>query len=349
MKTQTLEKISEHEIVFQSVPEKLIAELKQKFLPLIVQGVNDKGGCKVVNEARKKVKKLRTTLEAERKIKKADSIKFGRDLDAEAKRLSTELVVIEDHLMTQEKIVTDEFARVKAAEQKAIEDKHKQQIVHLIEKGVIFNGRNYVYSDSVITDADIWNYTEEQFLEVIRDVTTWKIQEDDKKAEAEKLAKIEADKVAKEKAESEKALKLENERIEKEQAEIRAKQKIAQDKIDADKKELDDRQAKIEAAEKKIADEKAEVERVKELEAKKIKDAEEAAAKVEQDKLNKIEADKRAEMLKPDKQKLSAYISELLEVKAPLLNSSDAKRLYDEIKIRICDSLQYSIREIENL
>lgn len=335
---ETLETISENAIVFQSVADLVIADLKRDYMPLVVSGVNDKEGCKVVNEARKHVKKLRTGLEAERKKLKSKSLEYGRNLDAEAKRLSIQLAPIEDHLLAQEKIVTDEFARVKAAEQKAIEENHKQRIVDLIDAGAVFDGFCYQLIQGTIDDADIWNFSDEDFETIVTEMKEWKKLEDEKKAESERLAKIEIDKQT----------KINNKRI-KDQAEIDQKQKVAQDKIDADNKILADREAKIEAAEKKIADDKAEAERTKAAVDKSIKDKEEAENKVEQDKLDKIEADKRAEALKPDKKKILDYLKKIHSVQILLLSSSDAKGLYNQIKIDICNVLDSSVDKLEQL
>lgn len=353
---ETLETISENAIVFQSVADLVIADLKHDYMPLVVSGVNDKDGCKVVNEARKHVRKLRTGLETERKKLKAKSLEYGRNVDGEAKRLSKPLAEIEEHLLTQEKIVTDEFARVKAAEQKAIEDKHKQQIVDLIKAGAVFDGKNYYWGSSNLTEPDIWILTDEEFQRTLDSIKEFKEIEDNKKAEAERLAKIEADKVAKEKEESDRLVKFQsekqakiNEQKRKDQAEIEIQQKEAQAKIDADEKELDERQAKIEAAEKKIEDEKAETQRRKDLEAKIIKDAEEYKKKVEQDRLDKIEADARAEMLKPDKQKLREYLSKLLNTVEPILSTGDAVVFERNMSHQLIEFVNEKIGELEQL
>lgn len=346
---QILETETENAIVFQSVPDQVIAQLKQDFLPLVVEGVDDKEGCKVVNEARKQVKKLRTGLEAERKKKKAKSLEYGRNLDAEAKRLSSQLVEIEDHLMTQEKIVTDEIARKKAEEQKAIEENHKQQIIAIINAGARYNGVSYVHGDLTITDADIWNYSEEEFEKILDDIEDRERLAKEKIAEEKRIAQIKADEEAAEKAESDRLAKIESDRIEKEQAEIRRKQKEEQDKIDADNKKLAKREAKIKAAEKKIADDKAEAQRIKDLEAQKIKDKKQAEEKAEQERIEKIERKKRAEALKPDKEKLYDFISEIKNIEFPAVENEESKILIRDFYHVINNSLDDFINKIEKL
>jgi len=285
-------------IVFQSVADLAIDELKRDYLPLVVSGVDDKEGCKVVNEARKHIKKLRTGLEAERKKKKAKSLEYGRNLDGEAKRLSTELVEIESHLMAQEKIVTDEIARKKAEEQKIIEDKHKQQIIEIIDAGAHFDGVNYVHGVLTISDADIWNFTDEQFDKTLQLIKKIEAELKEKMAEESRLIKIEEEKQA----------KIDEEKR-KEQDKIAKEQEEAQAKIDADKKELEEREAKILAAEKKIEDDKK------------------AKEKAEKDKIDKKLRDDRAEALKTDKEKLKEFVLYLGSAAAPYVENEESRVL----------------------
>src|SRR3990167_10828921 len=78
--TQALKKMPFTEIV--------IKNLAGKYLPLTVKGVDDKEGYSTVSRALSEMVKVRTSIEATRKVLKADSLKYGRAMDAEAARLT---------------------------------------------------------------------------------------------------------------------------------------------------------------------------------------------------------------------------------------------------------------------
>ena len=166
---------------------------------------------------------------------------------------------------------------------------------------------------------------------MLRDIRTWKIQEDEKKAEDERLAKIEADK------------------IKKHNDEIERKNKEAQDKIDAENQKLAEREAKIKADEQKIADEKAEQQRLKDVEAQKIKDEEAAKKHAEQQKIAKIEREKKAEALKPDKEKIYDYLNKIKEIKYPVLENEESKGLMMEFHHLMNNYLDRFITYVEEL
>lgn len=109
-----------------------LAEVKDICLEAKVSGVNDLEGYKNCDDLRKKVKKIRTSIEAKRKEIKAVSLKFGYAVDDEATRLKGLVAPIEDHLVAQCKIVEDEEKRIaEEAERKereaAAERKRKEE------------------------------------------------------------------------------------------------------------------------------------------------------------------------------------------------------------------------------
>ena len=94
-----------------------ILQAADRYRSLTIAGINDKVGFEAVRSARISVKNARTSVEATRKILKAESLEYGRAVDAEAKRLTALLEPIEADLEAKEKAITDEKARI----QKAIE------------------------------------------------------------------------------------------------------------------------------------------------------------------------------------------------------------------------------------
>jgi len=89
-----------------------IAELAKKYGGLKIAGLNDKAGFQAVHSARMAVKNTRVAIEAKRKELKADALQYGRDVDAEAKRLTLLIEPIESHLQREEDAITAEKARL---------------------------------------------------------------------------------------------------------------------------------------------------------------------------------------------------------------------------------------------
>lgn len=92
-----------------------IAELAQKYLPLSIADVNDRVGYVMVHRARMDIKNKRCAVENMRKELKADALDYGRNVDAEAKRITALLEPIETHLLEQEQTIDAEKERIKNA------------------------------------------------------------------------------------------------------------------------------------------------------------------------------------------------------------------------------------------
>lgn len=101
------------------LPDTAIAKMREEFLPLTIAGIDDKAGFKKVDQARKLVKGHRCDVEKTRKDLKAEALKFGQAVDAEAKRITAMLEPIEVHLETEQRRVTDELARIAREKEEA--------------------------------------------------------------------------------------------------------------------------------------------------------------------------------------------------------------------------------------
>lgn len=95
-----------------TVDEAEIAILSKNCMALKVVSVVDKEGYKIVKQARSGVRGKRIEVEDTRKTEKAESLNFGRGIDARAKELTTLLTPIEEYLISQLKIVDDEELRI---------------------------------------------------------------------------------------------------------------------------------------------------------------------------------------------------------------------------------------------
>ena len=117
-----------------NVADAAISQMSTEYMPLEINGVEDIKGFKIVHTALMAVKKKRVAVEKTRKELKADSLKFGRAVDAEAKRITALLAPIEDHLSKEKQAVIDEQARIKAEEERIEKERKAKELEDLKAK-----------------------------------------------------------------------------------------------------------------------------------------------------------------------------------------------------------------------
>jgi len=318
-----------------------IAELKERYLPLAIKGPDDTNGFKLVHAARMDVRNRRVGIEKTRKSLKADALEFGRRVDAEAKRITDQLSVIEEHLDAQETAYEDAREAIKRKAEEA-----KQAVLQ-----ARIDALRAV--DVVLPVLQVAALTDDAFANLLADADR------DHKA---KLAKIEAERVERERLEAEAAAarKAEDERLAKERAELEAERKrIAAEQaeqeriadeaaakerasIEAERKRMAEEQAKIDAERRKVEEAAAEQRRQVEL-AKAREEAAERARIEEQERARREDeaakqqaaaeeaARREAEELRPDKEKLLALSEVIRAITVPAVVKPKAKELADNI------------------
>ena len=112
-----------------------IEELRATFMPLRVISPQDEEGYQKCREARLIVKNTRCEVEKRRKELKEDSLKWGRVVDGEAKRIAALLEPIEAHLESQEKIVDGEKERVRLEAAKKLQAMIEHRLTLLAQQG----------------------------------------------------------------------------------------------------------------------------------------------------------------------------------------------------------------------
>ena len=318
------------EIVKYNITDSAIAEIKHEYMPLRVEGIYDIDGFRKVVVARKVVIGKRIEVEAKRKSLKSESLKYGREVDTEAKRITALLAPIEAHLTQQEDVVRKEKERVKAEEQRLKQENHDNQLKQIIKAGAFFDGSAYCYDTSFITDSEIWLLTTEGFKFLIEKIELWKKRENIRIAEEDRVKKIESDRQA-EIAKDQKIKQEELDRVARDQAEQANKLKDRQDKLDQEERERENQknidEAKIEAekAAKIKFDENAKAESIR-LENEKI----ESEKKEKEEKI-------REEKLRPDQEKIYSFVDTLLELIWPEVKSDEALEIIKEAMISMQD------------
>lgn len=287
------------ELIVYSVTDAAIAKMQTEYGVLKVNGINDKEGYELCNRARINVKSLRVDVEKKRKELKADSLSFGRKVDAEASRISSQLEAIEAHLKCQQDIVDNEKLRIKQ-EAEAKEKQEFDRRINLLQsvkavfsldavKAMTLEDFEMLYEGALAAhehdeEERIRNEEKLRALEAQAAENAAKI-----RAQEEENRKLQADLIAKQKAEiAEKEAQIEKERKAREEEDRKRqeaeKARIAKEnaaKAAEEKKRADEERARVEAENKRVAQERFEKEKVEQA---RIAAEKEAAKKIDDER-----------------------------------------------------------------
>src|SRR3972149_743532 len=140
----------EQELKKFDIAEAVISQWSKDYMMLTVADLDDKEGYKAVKEARITVKGKRVEVEKKRKELKEDSLRFGKAVDTEAKRITGLLEPIELHLVKQEDDYDAEKERIK---QEAIQ-KEQERIQARADKLHEHGGSVNIASLGALTDDE---------------------------------------------------------------------------------------------------------------------------------------------------------------------------------------------------
>lgn len=297
----------------------------EKYMPLVIRGVEDKAGYNAVHTARMEVRDMRLEVDRRRKAAKAEALDYTRKCDKVGNLLFDLIEPIETHLNTEEKRIDAEVERLKAAKQKEIDDRLQARVSALTAVGAPFQLSELVQMSDMVFDMVLKTATE-----------TWEAKEKLRKEQEAAALAYEAQK-AKEAAEAAE----EKKRKDKEEAEAMAeeKKKLALQKAEQDKKAAE-LKAKEDAIERKEREEKIRQDEAAKAKAKADQDAKDAAA--EEDRKAKAQAARLAaiEAAAPDADKLDAFEKALLAVGLPIMTTDEGKAACFEVadaRTRLCN------------
>lgn len=269
------------------VADQAIAEMRDKYMPLRIAGVNDKAGYVMVRQARIEVKEKRCAVENRRKELKADALEWGRKVDAEAKRLTSLLTPIEEHLDAQEKAHDAEKERIKREAEESQRRKLQARVTAMQQCRATVD----LFKIQQMGDAEF-----DAALQAA-------IESDQRRRDQEEADRIERERLEAERREAE----------ELRMAEAREKQLLEAERLAAERAELDrqrkeqaEAQAKIDAENRRIADDRSAKERAEQAELERINAAERKAAEAA-----------RIESLRPDREKLMGVVAAIRAIEIP--------------------------------
>jgi hypothetical protein len=324
-------------IVKFNVADSAIAEMGAKYLPLVINGIEDKVGFQMVHAARMEVKRTRLEVEKTRKDLKADALRYSQAVDGEARRITALLEPIESHLEGQELAVIKAKEKIKL-EEEATKDRLAQERVDAMQLfGVSLS---FMMARSM---------TPEAFAQA------FKIAE-----EQHSVAEAHRKKAQEEAAREAERREIERKAEEARLAEERKRQEIEQAELKASRQKLIDERIALEKEIQKIEAQKAEKARQEEIEQAKKEAADKAVleaqekAKAESEARAKAEAEaeaerQRLEAQRPDVIKLRDLAMKIHTLEIPAVKSEQAVTLAKECYRRLAAVERFLLREIVHM
>lgn len=212
----TVQDTIKNEIRKFNLADSAIAELKKQYGGLKIQDANDTKAYKAVTEALAIVRTKRTSVEKKRKELKASYLETGRAIDAEAARLTVLLEEIETPLTNEKKRIDDEKENARLEKERQEQERLQGRVSALLENGMMFNGSFYSIGETITVDVvTLKQFPDEHFTLLLDKVRAENQKILNAKAEQERLANEERDRIEKQRQEQEaERLRLENERKE---------------------------------------------------------------------------------------------------------------------------------------
>lgn len=325
-------------IVKYSVTDAAIAEMSKNYLPMTINGLEDKVGFQMVHAARMDVKRKRLEVEKTRKELKADALRYTQAVDGEARRITSLLEPIEQHLEAQEAVITQEKARIKQAEDDRLNEMAQSRVNSMNEAGAVLS----FLQARAMTDEEFQPMLVAARAELERQLA----EEEAKQAERKKAEEA----LAEERRKLQEQRKvMEHHRLEQERL-----QKAEQKKLDSEREAI---RLEIERLEKIRRDREHQTE-IEEAAKKAAADAvaaaaqeAEAARKAEEEAKRMAEIERvRLEALRPDREKLLALANMIEGTTYPSsLETDAAKNLLKEIDKRLGTVCRWLRKEIAAL
>ena len=291
-----------------------IAAMKTECLLLKIAGVDDKDGYTKVYESRQTAKRLRVAVGKKAKAMRDEATRDGKALaaaiDEEDDRITAELKTIEEYLQKQEDDYEAAREKIKADKAAAAQLALQKRIDRLTEARCPLPEISFLRD----IDADNWELYFAKAVEV--------------QAERERLAQVEADRVAAEQA-----------IIQAEQSRLEAAAKAEQERVAAEKQAQLDRQAEANRIERdRLA---------KEREATLHNQAvERAALEAERAEL-KRQAQRIEELQEAERQRVEAENAERIRVRDEEIRKDEAERNAREIALAEAEELAATASAIE--
>lgn len=160
----SLDEQIDNKLVKANVTEAVIADLRERYLPLKIAGIDDKETYLLVKEGRKNCKAIRVIATKICKDGREDAVAIQKKWVAKEKEVTSRIAEVEDYLEEQEKAYEAEVAAEKEARKRREEEQLilRQQI--LTSMGALYADGCFVLGEvsfelSAVkeSDIDVWN------------------------------------------------------------------------------------------------------------------------------------------------------------------------------------------------
>jgi hypothetical protein len=309
METEVVEKATIAQLVRYDVTEAQITETRAKYSSL---SADTWKGYEEVRIAIGHLRDTRVAIEKRRVELKADALAYGRLVDSEAKRFTGLLLEIEEPLKTKKAAVDEEKAREKAF--------REAEARRVIEEELAAKRAKEEEEARVIREAEEKRLAEER---AVLDAERKKLEAEQAALEEQRRAER-TRRLMEEKAEAERietARKVEQARLDAAAASERARIDVEREKLAAERRAGEERQrAERDALEfdrRAIAADREAAERAEfERQAKRRAEAE-AVEKLERDRIEKAKREKELAALRPDVEKVAAFVAAIRALVPP--------------------------------
>jgi len=193
--TETIKTVSpiETALAKENVTNQVIQKLKESYLGLTINGLEDKKGFKAVEDARKECKSIRTLAVRICKKGREDAIQTQKDWIAKEKEVVAEIEVVEGYLES-------ESNKIKELEKKILFEAAQKEKLHARKEKLSLIGFE-------VEDAELLKIDDNQYDALYNDFYKKHLEE-----QAEKL-RLENERIAAQKAEEERIKREEEQRI----------------------------------------------------------------------------------------------------------------------------------------
>lgn len=205
------------ELVKANVTEAIIADLRERLLPLKIAGIDDKETYLIVQSGRKECKALRVAAKKICTNGREQAVAISKAWIAKEKEVTGQIGEVEDYLEVQEKEYETEVAKEKEA-------RKRKQEEQLIMRQQTLAGMGVLYADGYFSIGDV-SFEFSAIKESEEDIWEESILPKFK----EEYEKVEADRIAQDKIKADKELWLQRE----------------QERIDRERNELDEKEAEL--------------------------------------------------------------------------------------------------------
>ena len=376
--------IGQKQVVKYDIADKGIDAMREKYTGLtVIEG--DTASYKAMAEAISDVRGHRVSIEKRRKELKADALKWGRTVDTEAKRLTSLLTPIEDELKAAKQVEDDrkDAIRLEKERQEQARIEGIRQKISDIQKiagnlvGMDADSLNLLFAetDAMVLGDDYAEFGPEAIsakadavnaLTVAIEARERQDREDaERKAESERLEKLRLEQEATQKqfeaeqARIREAQEAEAKRLKMIQEEQELRDCAAREKVEFERRAIEDEKAKFEAKKQAESDRKdreeferqaredAKIQAEKDAKEKIIHDAIEAQRREEAEATE----DARQEALKPDKDKVKVWATEIgaLSAKAPDLSDRMMGEAVSDARVSLTENADILNDLVESL